>query len=123
MFAYADSVDLLLFKLNDKIINPAIEFAFIIALVVFLWGVVEYIRGAEKEEKRKDGRQHMLWGVIGFVIMFGVFGIITILTNTLGIKGATITNEQQKFCPPKLQPLKINGELVTPDDTSPDNCN
>jgi hypothetical protein len=122
MFAYADSVDELLSKLSAKIINPAIEFAFIIALVVFLWGVVDYIRGAENEQKRKDGRQHMLWGIVGFVIMFGVFGIITILTNTLGIKGATINNEQQKFCPPALQPLKINGEVIMVE-TTPDNCN
>lgn len=107
MFAYADSVDDLLFKLNAKIINPLIEIAFIIALVVFLWGVSEYIRGATNEEKRKKGRDHMLWGIVGFVIMFGVFGIITILTRTFGIKGATINNEQQTFTPPDLQELKF----------------
>ena len=55
MIAYADSVDNLLFKLNEKVINPVIEFAFIIAFVVFLWGVVEYIRGGNSEEKRKIG--------------------------------------------------------------------
>ncbi len=106
LIAYADSVDDLLFKLNSSIINPAIEFVFIIALVVFLWGVMEYIRGAANEQKRKDGREHMLWGVIGFLIMFGVFGIITILTNTLGIKGATINSKQQTFEPPTIQDLK-----------------
>ena len=119
--AYADSVDDLLYKLNDKIINPAIEFAFIIALVVFLWGVTDYIRGANNQEKRKEGRQHMLWGVIGFLIMLGVFGIISILTRTLGIQGVTIDHKQQTFCPPKLQPLIINGETVTAD-TTPDDC-
>lgn len=110
MFAYADSVDDLLFKLSDKVINPVIEMAFIIAFVVFLWGVSEYIRGANNEKKRADGRQHMLWGIVGFVIMFGVFGIITILTRTLGIKGFTINNEQQTFDPKqgaKLQQLKF----------------
>ncbi len=106
LFAYADSVDDLLFKLNDKILNPAIEFAFIIALVVFLWGVTDYIRGAANEEKRKKGRDHMLWGIIGFVIMFGVFGIITILVRTFGINGATINNEQQTFQAPPLTELK-----------------
>ncbi len=105
--AYADSVDTLLFKLNAKVINPAIEFAFIIALVVFLYGVMEYIRGAASEDKRKKGRQHMLWGVIGFVIMFGVFGIITFLTRTFGIKGATINKDQQTFTPPPIQQLKF----------------
>jgi uncharacterized membrane protein len=105
--AYADSVDDLLFKLNDKIINPVIEFAFIIALVVFLWGVMEYIRGANNKDKRKEGSQHMIWGIIGFVIMLGVFGIITILTQTFGIKGATINTKQQTFDPPEIQQLKF----------------
>lgn len=107
LIAHAATVDELLFKLNDKIFNPLIEFAFIIALVVFLWGISEYIRGANSEEKRKEGREHMLWGVVGFVIMFGVFGIISVLTRTFGIKGATVTPEQQTFEPPKLQELKF----------------
>lgn len=105
--AYADSVDTLLNKLNKNIINPAIEFAFIIALVVFLWGIMEYIRGANSEEKRKDGKQHMLWGTIGFVIMLGVFGIINLLIGTFGIKGATINNDQQTFQAPPIQELKF----------------
>lgn len=105
--AYADSLDDLLFRLNAKVVNPAIEFAFIIAFVVFMWGVLEYIRGAGKEEKRSKGRQHMLWGVIGFVIMFCVFGIITLLTRTFGIKGGTFTNDQQTFDPPTIQELQI----------------
>ncbi len=105
--AYADSVDDLLFKLNAKIINPVIEFAFIIALVIFLWGVMEYIRGANNQEKRKNGRQHMLWGVVGFLIMFGVFGIINILLNTFGIKGSNIDYKQQTFNPPEMQELKF----------------
>ena len=106
--AYADSVDDLLFRLNDKIINPIIEIAFIIAFVLFLWEVFEYIRGGANKEKRKDGNQHMLWGIIGFVIMFGVFGIIKLLLGTFGIKGATINNDQQTFEAPELQKLKLN---------------
>lgn len=105
---YADSVDGLLYRLNAKIINPLIEFAFIIALVVFLWGVFEYIRGGNNKEKRKDGNQHMLWGIIGFVIMFGVYGIINILLGTFGIKGARINTDEQTFDPPPLQQLYLN---------------
>lgn len=104
--AYADGVDSLIFKINKTIINPAIEFAFIVALTVFLFGVMEYIRGASNEEKRQKGRSHMLWGVVGFLIMFGVFGIINILLGTFGIKGATINNQQQTFQAPTIQDLK-----------------
>ena len=107
MIAYADSVDDLLFKLNDKIINPIIEFAFIIALVVFLWGLLELIYGASSEEKRTKGKQHMLWGFVGFLIMFGVFGIIAILTRTFGIGGVEVNNKQQTFTAPTILELKL----------------
>ncbi len=107
MIAYAATVDDLLIKLNVKIFNPIIEFAFIVAFVVFIWGVMEYIRGANNEEKRKHGRDHMLWGVIGFVIMFGVFGIISLLLRTFGIKGGTFNKDHQDFTPPPLQELKL----------------
>ena len=112
LVAHATTLDELLSKVSAKIINPAIEFAFIIALVVFLFGVLEFIRGANNEEKRKKGREHIMWGIVGFLIMFGVWGIINILVNTFGIKGATINQEEQRFEPPCIQELKINGETV-----------
>jgi predicted cobalt transporter CbtA len=103
MFAYADGLDVALSKINANIINPAIEFAFIIATVVFLWGVLEFIYGANDKDKRQQGKDHMLWGFVGFLIMFGVFGIITILTNTIGVKGLTLNEKQQTFVPPPIQ--------------------
>lgn len=106
---YAADVDNIFYKINAKIINPAIEIAFIIALVVFLWGVVEFIRGADNEEKRTLGRQHMLWGIVGFVVMFGVFGIINILISTFGLRGVTVNKDEQKveWNTEQLQELKL----------------
>ena len=109
--AYADSVDDLIFKINAKVINPAIEFLFIIAFVIFIWGIVQMIRQANNKDKREEGRQHMMWGIVGFLIMFGVWGIINILVNTFGIKGVTANKDQQKIeWNQKLQDIKI-GEL------------
>lgn len=105
--AYGATVDQFLGTVNAKIINPAIEFAFIVALVVFLWGVLDYIRGAANEEKRKKGKDHMLWGIVGFLIMFGVFGIITLLANTFGISGVHMNQKEQSFTPPPIQDLKM----------------
>jgi Na+/melibiose symporter-like transporter len=108
----ADNVDSLLYRLNDKVINPLIEFAFIIALVVFLFGVMEFIRGAGNEEKRTKGKQHMLWGIVGFLVMFGVFGIINLIIGTFSIQGVTVTNKEQKVEIPCIQDLQINGENI-----------
>ncbi len=108
LIAHAATLDEFLVKLNTKIINPAIEFAFIVAFVVFIWGVFQFIRGAGNEQVREDGKQHIMWGVVGFLIMFGVWGIINILVNTFGIKGASINQREQKFDPPPIQELRID---------------
>ncbi len=74
-----------LHKVIDLIINPLIVLLFAVAMVVFLYGVFEYIRGAESEDAREKGSRHILSGVFGLFIMISVFGIINIIVNTFGI--------------------------------------
>ncbi|MDB5194948.1 MAG: seg, partial [Parcubacteria group bacterium] len=73
-------------KVETAIINPLITLIALAAFVVFIWGVVEFIANAGNEEKRATGQQHMLWGFIGLVIIFGAKAIITIAANTFGIQ-------------------------------------
>lgn len=74
-----------LHKILELIVNPLIVLIFIVALVVFLYGVLEYIRGADSEDARQKGSRHILAGVFGLFIMISVFGIINIIVNTFGI--------------------------------------
>jgi uncharacterized membrane protein YidH (DUF202 family) len=104
--AYAKSFDEIVFSINRTVINPLIQFAFIVAFVVFIWGIMEFIRGANNAEKRKKGQDHMMWGIIGFVIMIGVYGILIILTRTFGIN-ATFNNKEQKLTPPAIKQINI----------------
>ncbi|MDP3726549.1 MAG: hypothetical protein Q8R36_05135 [bacterium] len=71
-------------KINQFIINPLIGFLFALAFVVFLWGTAEFILQADNEAAHTKGKQHMIWGIIGMVIMFGAFTIMTIIGNTIG---------------------------------------
>lgn len=71
-------------KAVEIIVNPIIQVLFVVATIVFVYGVFEFIRGAESPEVRKQGQQHMLWGIIGLAIMVSVFTIIDILLNTIG---------------------------------------
>ena len=111
--AYAKTFDQLIFDINRTVLNPLIQFAFIVAFVIFLWGVVEFLKNANNVDGRKKGRDHMIWGVLGLVIMLGVYGIINILVNTFGLsKSHTIDNKAQEFTPPCIKDLKIDGENV-----------
>lgn len=68
-----------------QIINPIILLLAATAFVVFLWGVFEFIRQAGDEGKREEGRQAILWGLAGLVIIFGAYGIINLALSTFNL--------------------------------------
>jgi uncharacterized membrane protein YidH (DUF202 family) len=80
----AQDLDTLMGKIAKVIINPAIVFIFALALVYFLYGLVEFLQNAESPEKRVTGQSHMIWGVVGMFIMISVFTIMRILRETVG---------------------------------------
>ncbi|MFA4975681.1 MAG: hypothetical protein WC577_03280 [Candidatus Paceibacterota bacterium] len=84
--AYA-SVDSFVSNVNELIINPLIVFLFGLAIVYFLYGIFEFISNGENEEKKTKGKNHMMWGIIGIVIMMGVFTILNLIMDTFNIKG------------------------------------
>jgi uncharacterized membrane protein YidH (DUF202 family) len=71
-------------NVQNEIINPIITLVALAAFVVFVWGVVQFIRGADNEESRKTGQQHMIWGIIGLAIVFGAQAILQIIRSTVG---------------------------------------
>lgn len=65
--------------------NFLVPLIFAIAFIVFLWGMYTYfILGGANEEKRKEGQKLAVSGIIGFVIMIAVWGIVILLLNSLG---------------------------------------
>ncbi len=57
-----------------------------LAFAVFIFGVVKYFfLNSEDEGKRAEGRQFMLWGIVGMAILFSVWGLVNALLSTLGI--------------------------------------
>jgi len=86
------SVATLMSSINKVIINPLITFLFALAIIYFIYGLAKYLLSPDNEEIRKTSKQHMLWGIVGMFIMVAVFGILNIITTTLGTKGIEIKN-------------------------------
>ena len=78
------SIVTLMKSVNRVIINPIIIFLFALAVVYFIYGLMKYLLSPDNEEVRQSSKSHMLWGVIGMFVMVAVFGIMTLLLNTLG---------------------------------------
>mgnify|MGYP001559403171 FL=1 len=71
----------LIFNIKEYILNPIIGFMFAVAVVMFIYGIVEYIWSADNEEKVEVGKKHMIWGIVGIFVMLGVYGILNILSG------------------------------------------
>ncbi len=70
-------------SLIQHIVQPGIKLMFIVAILVFVWGVVEMIMNAGNQTAREKGTRHMMWGLIGLFVMFAVYGILNFLVDTL----------------------------------------
>lgn len=79
------AVNQVILKINAVILNPIITLLFALALVMFLWGVFQYVVMQDSDAMHEQGRNHMFWGLIGMFIMFSVFAIIKLVTGTFGI--------------------------------------
>lgn len=57
-----------------------------VAFLVFLYGVFKYfILGADNDTERETGRQFVLWGLIGFVVILSVWGLVAVVSSTFGL--------------------------------------
>jgi len=54
-------------------------------LVVFLWGVIKYVSAGGDEEKRKEARNTMIWGIVALFVMVAVWGLVYVLSATFQI--------------------------------------
>ena len=66
-----------------QVANRAISLLFVIATLVFLWGIIRYVIAGEDEEKLKEGRQYIIYGLVGLAVMLAVWGIVGAVVTTL----------------------------------------
>ncbi len=82
---------------TDKIIafinSTVIPLIFAIALLVFIWGMFKFfILGGADDDKRKEGKNLILWSIIGFVLMFSVMGLVNLFATGIGLNSDTVPN-------------------------------
>jgi len=73
-----------------NLINQATPIVIALALLYFFWGLANYILHADDPEKKEEGRNIMIWGVIALFIMVSVWGIIRLVQNSFSIQTGTV---------------------------------
>lgn len=76
-----DALNAFLGKVTTAIINPIVTLIALAAFILFVYGVMIFIKNAGNEEARSVGRQHMLWGLVGLAILFGASLIMNFLKS------------------------------------------
>ncbi len=74
-------LDILLF-LKCIISVSIIPLLFAIAISVFVWGIIKYIRNAEDSKKREEGRNFMIYGIVSIFVIVSMWGLVGFLRNT-----------------------------------------
>jgi hypothetical protein len=74
-----DAFNAFIIKVETEIINPIITLVTLAAFVIFVWGVVQYIANGADDKARTEGQKHMIWGIVGLVIIFAASGILLVL--------------------------------------------
>lgn len=74
-----------------SLVNSIVPLFMVVAVAVFLWGIVRYITAAGDEEKAKEARGYIIYGLIGVFVMVAFWGIINVVAGTFGVDiGGTV---------------------------------
>ncbi len=69
----------------SDIVRPITYLLMAVAILYFVWGVLDFIKNADSPDGREEGFRHMMWGVIGLFIMISAYGLYNLLKSTLGV--------------------------------------
>lgn len=78
-------VDGVINRFISSVINPLLAILFALAFVLFLWGAANFIWNAADKTAKDNGKNHMIWGVVGMIIMISAYGIMNLVGSIIGI--------------------------------------
>ncbi len=89
-----------LFGKVNSILNAIIPILISVAVVWLIYAIVRYVVAGD-EDGKKEGKKHMIWGIIGLFVILSIWGLVNILVQTFRLN----TDVDQNKIP---SVLKIN---------------
>ena len=67
------------------LVSTALPVVMGLALLGFFWGLAKFVFNAHDPEKRAEGRQIMIWGVVALFVMVAVWGLVNFVGTAIGV--------------------------------------
>lgn len=55
------------------------ELFWVLAVMLFMWGVVKFIVNANDTTAHAEGKRFIVWGIVAFVVLTSLWGIVNIV--------------------------------------------
>jgi len=70
--------------------RSVIPLLFVLAIAMFVWGVVQYFLNPNNAKDRETARKYIIWALIGMFVLVSISGLVQILRVTFGVTGSPI---------------------------------
>ncbi len=68
----------------QALMNTLVPIIILLAVLYFLWGLAQFVLNAGDDAARTEGRNKMIWGIVGLFVMVSVWGIVNFLQDAFG---------------------------------------
>lgn len=94
------------------LVNMLIPIAIAAALLFFIWGLAQFIMNSGDPEKKSEGKNRMIHGIITLFVIVSIWGIIAWIGSTLGIGKVQLNQEN-------LPIVDVNNQIPGVNNTRP----
>lgn len=84
-FAFAATFNSIAAQVQD-LLNLLIPILITLAVIYFFWGLANYILNSGDTEKKEEGRNIMIWGIVALFVMVSIWGLVGLIGSTFGIQ-------------------------------------
>lgn len=94
MYAYAAGEHIaaaqnLVARIQSAFLFPLMMLMIAVAVLVFFWGGFQFVVNADNDKGREDGKRHMMYGIIGLLVMISAYAILKVALYTFGLTPPT----------------------------------
>ena len=81
----------------QRIITLIIPVVISFGMVMFVWGIVQYVIG-DDEEAKKNGKDRIIYGILAFTVITGLWGLVKVVIRTFGIYPISVSTATTESC-------------------------